>query len=120
LLGLSSGRESVELLISGGKNRLYGGSGAKGNEDPSNGDPNVSRELEKLESNGTELSIGEFSVGESFETKGLHQDIGKGREPVSELITLKVMGGGTVTEEVELMLLNAIFHLASGTVKVTV
>jgi len=42
-------------------------------------------------------------------SKRLQQDIGKGGKPQPQLIALKLMGGGAVTEQIELMFLNAVF-----------
>jgi len=110
----------LELLISGVKNPLNGGRRAKGNPDATHRGSHLSLKLEQLAANRAQLSIGEFSVGQSLEAQGLHQDIGKGGEPETELIRLKLMGGGAVAKEVELMLLDAIFHLASRAVIVAV
>jgi hypothetical protein len=48
--------------------------------------------------------------------QGIEQPVGKGGEPQPQLIVVKVMVGGAVAEEVELLFFEAIFHLPSGTV----
>ena len=98
MASLSRLRKALQLLISGLKNGLYGRSRAKGHKDTADRDANLSAELEQGAANGAALSISEFSVGEGLEAQGLHQNIGKGREPEPELIALKVMGRGAVAK----------------------
>jgi hypothetical protein len=49
------------------------------------------------------LGLSQFHVRQTVLPQALHQDIGKRREPQAQLITLKLVGGGAVTEQVELI-----------------
>ncbi len=88
------------------------------NDDPPTSNANLSCNLEEFEANGATLSDSQLGVNQSVLAQGLHQDVGKRGKPQPQLITLKLLSGGAVTEQIELMLLDAVFHLASGTVVV--
>ena len=51
---------------------------------------------------------------------GITQHIGEGSHQEPELIGLKGVGGGAIGEQVELLLLDAVFHLPAGTVDLLV
>ena len=48
----------------------------------------------------------------------LHEHIGKGGKPQPQLIALKLMSGSAVAEQIQLMLLDAVFHFPYRTVVV--
>lgn len=90
----------------------------EGNHNTTHGDANLSCDLQESEANGATLRGCQFGVSQTVLAQGLQQNISKGRKPQAQLIALKLMGGGTLTEQIELMFLDAVFHLASGTVVV--
>jgi len=51
-------------------------------------------------------------MGQAVLPQALHQNISKGK--LGAVDCSRLVGGGAVTEQIQLMLLEAIFHFASG------
>ena len=77
----------------------------------------ILRSLRRIEPAG---GSGEAGSGKRQASQGREQDIGHGGEPEAKLVGAHGGCGGPVGEQVELALLDAVFHLASGAVEVLV
>lgn len=84
-----------------------------GDADTPSAEPDLGADLEELESD--RAACGETGSGKCDTPQGGEQDIGHGGEPEAKLVGAH--GGGAVSEEVELALLDTVLHLASGAVE---
>ena len=67
-----------------------------------------------------QVAVGELGEPEPNPPERLDQDVGEGREPEPELVGAHGGGRRAIGEQVELLLLDAVFDLAAGAVDVLV
>ena len=70
---------------------------------------------EELEANGAAGGLGEARCFQRDAAQGTDQHIGHGGKPQPQLIGAHRVGAGAVCEEVELLLLDPVLHIAAGT-----
>lgn len=92
----------------------------EGDPDTAHTDADVGTELEQTRADGAALSLGQLGLLESQATQGAQQDVGEGAEVEPDLIGQQGVGAGAVGEQVELLLLDPILHLAAGAVEIFV
>ena len=79
--------------------------------------PDLGADLEELEADRAAGGSGEAGSGQRDAPQGAEQDIGHGGEPEAELVGAHGGGRCAVGEEVDLALLDPVFHLAAGAVE---
>jgi hypothetical protein len=84
--------------------------------DPADADDDAGAYLEQQGADGAAGGVGKSCVFEPGLTQGVHQDVGQRREPQPQLVGAKEVAGGPVGEEVELVLFDTVFHVASGAI----
>ena len=77
-------------------------------------------DLQELEADGGALGAGIFAALESEPSDCIHQSVGEAGEQQAELVGPPAVAGGAVREELELLLLDAVLHLAAGAVETVV
>ena len=95
---------------------MVGTAGRHGDLDATDRGGDLSADLEQFQSNGTNSSPGQAGRSQRPSAQGLHQHIGEGSHQEPELIGSEGVGGGAIGEQVELLFLDSVFHLAAGTV----
>src|SRR5690625_4523509 len=74
-------------------------------------------DLEQLQPQGSAGGGRKLGVRQADPTEGAEQDVGQGREPEAQLIGAHAAGGGAVGKEIELALLDAVFHVAARAIE---
>src|ERR1700740_1479998 len=77
-------------------------------------------DLEQLEADGAASGAGELGVDPGDATQRANQHIGHRSEPQPQLVGTHRARRSAVGEEVELALLNAVFHVAAGAIELLV
>src|SRR5439155_24177212 len=95
---------------------LPGAGESHGELDASHADPHHGTDLEQLEAERAAGRFGKLGVRKADATQHAEQDIARGREPQAELIGAHRGGRGAVGEQIELALLDAVLHFATGAV----
>ena len=105
----------AKTLVDQNKEILIGKRGVHRQMNAPHTHPNAGAHFEEFGANRADLSLGESGVVQGV-AQEIEQNVGKGVEPQAQLIIIKIMVGGTVTEQVELLFFDAILHVPSGTV----
>ena len=77
-------------------------------------------DLQELEADGGALGAGVLAALEPQAPDCVHQSVGEAGEQQAELVGPPAVAGGAVGEELELLLLDAVLHLAAGAVEMVV
>ena len=72
--------------------------------------------LQEFEPDGSCCGVSQFCSLQGYAAESGHEHIGKRGEPQPQLVGAQVPRRGPVCEEVELAFLDAVFHVAAGTV----
>src|SRR6266478_6251420 len=88
--------------------------------DPADADANLGANFEQLQADGAACGVGEASRGQGDAAQRVDKNIGHGGQPKPQLVGAHGAGGGSVGEQIELTFLDAIFHLAAGTIELLV
>jgi len=95
---------------------LVGTAGSHGDLDAADRGGDLGADLEQFESDGTDGGAGQAGGLQRSAAQALHQHIGERGHQEPELIGAEGAGGGAIGEQVELLFLDAVFHLPAGTV----
>ena len=104
----------------GGKDGLVGTSGRHSELDPADTDGDERPDLEELAADGAASGIGQIGGLQGNPAQVVDQHISHRGEPQAELVGRHGAGRGAVGEQVDLTLLDAVLHLAAGTVDILV
>ncbi len=116
-MGLTSIRQGLQFPIGSGKDGLEGTAGANSNLDAPHTDEYPCPELEQFSTDGSHLCLGQLGRGQTTLPQIIHQHIGQRGKPQPQLIThRKYEGSVRSRSQFELLFLESVFHLASGTV----
>jgi len=90
--------------------------GSHGDLDAADRGGNLSADLEQFESDGTDGGPGQAGRLQRSAAQAFHQHIGERGHQEAELIGAEGVGGGAISKQVELLFLDAVFHLSASTV----
>ena len=99
---------------------LVGTAGSHGHLDAANRGGDLAADLEQFQPQATDSGPGQTGVFQTIAAQALHQHIGAGRQGEPELVGPEGVGGGAIGKQVELLLLDAVFHLTAGTVSLLI
>ena len=74
---------------------------------------NTRGNFEQFYSDSADLGSGKFSIFQEFSAKCFYQYVSSSGEEHSELVGVKLMATGSVTEQIKLLFLDTIFHVAA-------
>ena len=84
------------------------------------GDPDPGGDLEQFHAQGSALRLGPARACQAQAPQAVHENIGKGRKIQPQLVGAQRRRAGAVGEQVELALLDTIFHVAAGAIRLLV
>jgi hypothetical protein len=123
----------VEVLVGGGAADASASQGLEGasievfpgigrahlEHDTAGADAHQGADFKQLEANGVDLGLGPFGAFQGQPPQGFDQSIGQRGEVQAQLIAFHLVGGEPIGEQTHL-LLDAVLHLATGTVELLV
>ena len=86
---------------------------AKGDSDPTNADCHKRSDLKESAPNRARPGLGHGRVAQSSSAKLRHEDVSQRGQPNAELVRTCGRTAGAVTEQVQLLLFDAVLHLAT-------
>ena len=111
---------AAEIVEHLGEENLIGTTFGQREPDPSHGDADDGSDLEQLQADGVAAGLSQRRVLQSVLPQRLEEDIGRARQPQPELIGSHGLATGAIGEQAELLLLDAVLHLAPGAVQILI
>ena len=103
------------------KNRVFSGTGVgQGELDAPHGVDDPGADLEQLETDGRGNGVGQGGVFQGDAADAVDEDIGEGGEDQAHLVDLVGVRAHAVGEQVELAVLDTVFHVAARAIDVLV
>jgi hypothetical protein len=91
--------------------------GAQGQHDAADADAHDGGDLQQPQPDGASLSTLQLGAPQAEVAQEVEEHVGHGGKPQSQWVGAKRMGAGPVGEEAQLLLLDAVLHVASGAVE---
>ena len=89
----------------------------EGQPDLAHGDPDAGADFQQLQPDRRALCLGMHRTGKTQSTQAMQQHVSKRREVQAELVCPQRRGARATGKQPQLLLLDAILHIAAGTVE---